>query len=136
MKFDMGGSAAVLGAAKAVGQIKPSGVELWYGRRFKMKQTESRGSLNKYLQFQSISSSIPPTVFVSLTLIDLPGLTKVAVEGQLESIVEDIEKMVRTYVEKVRRFAILCLFDSSWCLHKEEYEFRKYVSSRLVFVHN
>ncbi|KAJ0837132.1 putative dynamin central domain, dynamin, GTPase region, Dynamin superfamily [Helianthus annuus] len=34
---------------------------------------------------------------VSLTLIDLPGLTKVAVEGQPESIVKDIEKMVRTY---------------------------------------
>lgn len=28
MKFDMGGSAAVLGAAKALGQIKPSGVEV------------------------------------------------------------------------------------------------------------
>ncbi|KAK6151591.1 hypothetical protein DH2020_014226 [Rehmannia glutinosa] len=28
MKFDMGGSAAVLGAAKALGQIKPAGVEL------------------------------------------------------------------------------------------------------------
>uniref|UniRef100_A0A9I9CNM8 Dynamin-related protein 1E n=1 Tax=Cucumis melo TaxID=3656 RepID=A0A9I9CNM8_CUCME len=37
---------------------------------------------------------------VNLTLIDLPGLTKVAVEGQPESIVEDIEAMVRTYVEK------------------------------------
>ncbi|XP_030963742.1 dynamin-related protein 1E-like [Quercus lobata] len=37
---------------------------------------------------------------VNLTLIDLPGLTKVAVEGQPESIVEDIENMVRTYVEK------------------------------------
>ncbi|KAF3445326.1 hypothetical protein FNV43_RR10502 [Rhamnella rubrinervis] len=37
---------------------------------------------------------------VNLTLIDLPGLTKVAVEGQPESIVEDIEGMVRTYVEK------------------------------------
>ncbi|KAI3719362.1 hypothetical protein L6452_20259 [Arctium lappa] len=37
---------------------------------------------------------------VNLTLIDLPGLTKVAVEGQPETIVEDIEKMVRTYVEK------------------------------------
>ncbi|KAA0049102.1 dynamin-related protein 1E [Cucumis melo var. makuwa] len=35
---------------------------------------------------------------VNLTLIDLPGLTKVA--GQPESIVEDIEAMVRTYVEK------------------------------------
>ncbi|XP_059313075.1 phragmoplastin DRP1E [Lycium ferocissimum] len=37
---------------------------------------------------------------VNLTLIDLPGLTKVAVEGQSQTIVEDIENMVRTYVEK------------------------------------
>ncbi|TYI43588.1 hypothetical protein ES332_A01G180100v1 [Gossypium tomentosum] len=37
---------------------------------------------------------------VNLTLIDLPGLTKVAVEGQSDSIVEDIENMVRSYVEK------------------------------------
>ncbi|XP_074279212.1 phragmoplastin DRP1C [Silene latifolia] len=37
---------------------------------------------------------------VNLTLIDLPGLTKVAVEGQQESIVQDIENMVRNYVEK------------------------------------
>ncbi|KAL3737847.1 hypothetical protein ACJRO7_019385 [Eucalyptus globulus] len=37
---------------------------------------------------------------VNLTLIDLPGLTKVAVEGQPESIVHDIETMVRSYVEK------------------------------------
>ncbi|RHN78061.1 putative dynamin central domain, dynamin, GTPase domain, Dynamin superfamily [Medicago truncatula] len=37
---------------------------------------------------------------VNLTLIDLPGLTKVAVEGQSESIVQDIENMVRSYIEK------------------------------------
>ncbi|XP_051149653.1 phragmoplastin DRP1E-like [Andrographis paniculata] len=37
---------------------------------------------------------------VNLTLIDLPGLTKVAVEGQQESIVQDIENMVRAFVEK------------------------------------
>ncbi|KAF7844969.1 dynamin-related protein 1E [Senna tora] len=37
---------------------------------------------------------------VNLTLIDLPGLTKVAIEGQPESIVQDIETMVRSYVEK------------------------------------
>lgn len=37
---------------------------------------------------------------VNLTLIDLPGLTKVAVEGQADTIVEDIENMVRSYVEK------------------------------------
>lgn len=37
---------------------------------------------------------------VNLTLVDLPGLTKVAVEGQADSIVEDIENMVRSYVAK------------------------------------
>ncbi|KAL6181153.1 hypothetical protein ACLB2K_047808 [Fragaria x ananassa] len=37
---------------------------------------------------------------VNLTLIDLPGLTKVAVEGQPESIVQDIENMVRSYIAK------------------------------------
>ncbi|KAL2892612.1 Dynamin-related protein 1E [Bienertia sinuspersici] len=37
---------------------------------------------------------------VNLTLIDLPGLTKIAVEGQPDSVVKDIEDMVRTYVEK------------------------------------
>ncbi|GKA69839.1 dynamin-related protein 5A [Tanacetum coccineum] len=37
---------------------------------------------------------------VNLTLIDLPGLTKVDVEGQSESIVADIENMVRSYIEK------------------------------------
>ncbi|KAF8407584.1 hypothetical protein HHK36_006718 [Tetracentron sinense] len=39
-------------------------------------------------------------IFVNLTLIDLPGMTKVATEGQPDSIVEDIENMVRSYVEK------------------------------------
>ncbi|KAG0555997.1 hypothetical protein KC19_11G019000 [Ceratodon purpureus] len=37
---------------------------------------------------------------VNLTLIDLPGLTKIAVEGQSENIVADIENMVRSYIEK------------------------------------
>ncbi|CAK9138969.1 unnamed protein product [Ilex paraguariensis] len=32
---------------------------------------------------------------------DLPGLTKAAAEGQLESIVQDIETIVRSYVEKI-----------------------------------
>ncbi|XP_071689971.1 phragmoplastin DRP1E-like isoform X2 [Rutidosis leptorrhynchoides] len=47
-----------------------------------------------------IHLSIYSPKVVNLTLIDLPGLTKVAVEGQPETIVEDIEKMVRAYVEK------------------------------------
>ncbi|KAL3537145.1 hypothetical protein ACH5RR_000511 [Cinchona calisaya] len=47
-----------------------------------------------------IHLSIYSPYVVNLTLIDLPGLTKVAVEGQPESVVEDIENMVRSYVEK------------------------------------
>ncbi|XP_047180893.1 phragmoplastin DRP1C-like [Vigna umbellata] len=47
-----------------------------------------------------IQLSIYSPHVVNLTLIDLPGLTKVAVEGQSESIVQDIENMVRSYIEK------------------------------------
>ncbi|XP_020204896.1 dynamin-related protein 1C [Cajanus cajan] len=47
-----------------------------------------------------IQLSIYSPHVVNLTLIDLPGLTKVAVEGQSETIVQDIESMVRSYVEK------------------------------------
>ena len=70
---------------------------------------------------------------VNLTLIDLPGLTKVAigeianlnacmsshviilivliiVDGQSESIVQDIENMVRAFIEKVITIQILILF--------------------------
>ncbi|XP_023639989.1 dynamin-related protein 1D isoform X2 [Capsella rubella] len=45
-------------------------------------------------------SPVPIHLIVNLTLIDLPGLTKVAVEGQPETIVQDIEPMVRSYVTK------------------------------------
>ncbi|CAN1173769.1 Phragmoplastin DRP1E [Linum perenne] len=37
---------------------------------------------------------------VNLSLIDLPGLTKVAIEGQPDGIVRDIENMVRSYISK------------------------------------
>ncbi|KAL2325805.1 hypothetical protein Fmac_024863 [Flemingia macrophylla] len=47
-----------------------------------------------------IQLSIYSPHVVNLTLIDLPGLTKVVVEGQSETIVQDIENMVRSYIEK------------------------------------
>ncbi|KAK7386306.1 hypothetical protein VNO78_26447 [Psophocarpus tetragonolobus] len=47
-----------------------------------------------------IHLSIHSPNVVNLTLIDLPGLTKVAVEGQPESIVQDIENMIHSYVDK------------------------------------
>ncbi|KAL2328164.1 hypothetical protein Fmac_021591 [Flemingia macrophylla] len=47
-----------------------------------------------------IQLSIYSPHVVNLTLIDLPGLTKVVVEGQSETIVQDIENMVCSYIEK------------------------------------
>nr|XP_051196769.1 dynamin-related protein 12A-like [Lolium perenne] len=37
---------------------------------------------------------------MNLTLIDLPGLTKIAVDGQSDNIVQEIENMVRAFIEK------------------------------------
>eukprot|EP01025_Chloroclados_australasicus_P041541 TRINITY_DN4402_c0_g1_i1.p1 TRINITY_DN4402_c0_g1~~TRINITY_DN4402_c0_g1_i1.p1 ORF type:complete len:629 (+),score=111.69 TRINITY_DN4402_c0_g1_i1:342-2228(+) len=36
----------------------------------------------------------------NLTLVDLPGLTKVRVEGQSERVIRDLEEMVRAFIEK------------------------------------
>ncbi|KAF2305623.1 hypothetical protein GH714_007097 [Hevea brasiliensis] len=58
------------------------------------------GGKSEYAEFLHAPKKRFTDFVVNLTLIDLPGLTKVAVEGQPESIVEDIENMVRTYVEK------------------------------------
>ncbi|KAM0049692.1 putative Dynamin superfamily, P-loop containing nucleoside triphosphate hydrolase [Helianthus debilis subsp. tardiflorus] len=43
---------------------------------------------------------LPRGSVVNLTLVDLPGLTKVAVDGQSEGIVQDIENMVCAYIQK------------------------------------
>ncbi|KAL0007444.1 hypothetical protein SO802_008946 [Lithocarpus litseifolius] len=63
-------------------------------------ETDRMTGKTKMISPVPIHLSIYSPNVVNLTLIDLPGLTKVAVEGQPESIVEDIENMVRTYVEK------------------------------------
>ncbi|KZV19553.1 dynamin-related protein 1C-like [Dorcoceras hygrometricum] len=63
-------------------------------------ETDRITGKTKQISNVPIHLSIYSPSVVNLTLIDLPGLTKVAVEGQLESIVEDIEMMVRSYVEK------------------------------------
>ncbi|GJZ24623.1 dynamin-related protein 1C [Tanacetum coccineum] len=63
-------------------------------------ETERMTGKSKAISNRPIHLSIYSPNVVNLTLIDLPGLTKVAVEGQPESIVEDIENMVRSYVEK------------------------------------
>ncbi|WOK94943.1 hypothetical protein Cni_G03648 [Canna indica] len=63
-------------------------------------ETDRLTGRTKQISIQPIHLSIYSPNVVNLTLIDLPGLTKVAVEGQPDSIVQDIETMVRSYVEK------------------------------------
>ncbi|MBA0727147.1 hypothetical protein Golax_000163, partial [Gossypium laxum] len=64
------------------------------------EETDRITGKTKQISPVPIHLSIYSPNVVNLTLIDLPGLTKVAIEGQPESIVEDIETMVRSYVEK------------------------------------
>ncbi|KAL3833018.1 hypothetical protein ACJIZ3_007754 [Penstemon smallii] len=63
-------------------------------------ETDRITGKSKQISPVPIHLSIYSQNVVNLTLIDLPGLTKVAIDGQPESIVQDIENMVRTYVEK------------------------------------
>ncbi|KAM0935469.1 putative dynamin stalk domain, dynamin, GTPase region, GTPase effector domain, Dynamin superfamily [Dioscorea sansibarensis] len=69
-------------------------------RREIQDETDRITGRTKQISPMPIQLSIYSPNVVNLTLIDLPGLTKVAVEGQPESIVADIENMVRSYVEK------------------------------------
>ncbi|KAA0039909.1 dynamin-related protein 5A isoform X1 [Cucumis melo var. makuwa] len=63
-------------------------------------ETDRETGRSKQISSVPIHLSIYSPNVVNLTLIDLPGLTKVAVEGQSESIVQDIENMVRSFIEK------------------------------------
>ncbi|KAG2617636.1 hypothetical protein PVAP13_3NG182618 [Panicum virgatum] len=63
-------------------------------------ETDRETGRSKQISPVPIHLSIYSPYVVNLTLIDLPGLTKVAVEGQPDSIVQDIENMVRSYIEK------------------------------------
>ncbi|KAL6182375.1 hypothetical protein ACLB2K_043797 [Fragaria x ananassa] len=63
-------------------------------------ETERETGRSKMISSVPIHLSIYSPNVVNLTLVDLPGLTKVAVEGQPDSIVQDIENMVRSYIEK------------------------------------
>uniref|UniRef100_A0A0D9V465 GED domain-containing protein n=1 Tax=Leersia perrieri TaxID=77586 RepID=A0A0D9V465_9ORYZ len=63
-------------------------------------ETERETGHTKQISPVPIYLSIYSPNVVDLTLIDLPGLTKVAVEGQSDSIVQDIETMVRSFIEK------------------------------------
>ena len=49
----------------------------------------------------------------NLTLVDMPGLTKIAIEGQPVTIVKDLEDMCKQYI-KVS--CVVALFVVVWCL--------------------
>ncbi|KAM1397226.1 hypothetical protein ACFX2I_014831 [Malus domestica] len=63
-------------------------------------ETDRETGLSKQISSVPIHLSIYSPNVVNLTLVDLPGLTKVAVEGQSDNIVQDIENMVRSFIEK------------------------------------
>ncbi|KAF8412512.1 hypothetical protein HHK36_000480 [Tetracentron sinense] len=63
-------------------------------------ETDRMTGRSKQISPIPIHLSIYSPNVVNLTLVDLPGLTKVAIEGQPDSIVQDIENMVRSYVDK------------------------------------
>ncbi|XP_047330439.1 phragmoplastin DRP1C-like [Impatiens glandulifera] len=63
-------------------------------------ETDRVTGMTKQISSVPIHLSIHSPNVVNLTLIDLPGLTKIAVEGQPDNIVQDIENLVRSYIEK------------------------------------
>ncbi|CAL1376072.1 unnamed protein product [Linum trigynum] len=63
-------------------------------------ETDKMTGTNRRISPVPIHLTIYSPNVVNLTLIDLPGLTKVAIEGQPEAIVRDIESMVRSYILK------------------------------------
>ncbi|KAL0374202.1 UNVERIFIED_CONTAM: Dynamin-related protein 1E [Sesamum radiatum] len=78
----------------------PRGSGIVTRRPLVLQLQKTEDGQQEYAEFGHLPRRRFADFFVNLTLIDLPGLTKVAVEGQPESIVQDIENMVRTYVEK------------------------------------
>uniref|UniRef100_A0A0A9GQG3 Dynamin-type G domain-containing protein n=1 Tax=Arundo donax TaxID=35708 RepID=A0A0A9GQG3_ARUDO len=63
-------------------------------------ETDRGTGRTKQISTVPIYLSIYSPNVVNLTLIDFPGLTKVAVDGQPDSIVQDIENMVCSFIEK------------------------------------
>ncbi|CAM0953995.1 unnamed protein product [Alopecurus aequalis] len=63
-------------------------------------ETDRETGRSKGISSVPIHLSIFSPNVVNLTLIDLPGLTKIAVDGQSDNIVQEIENMVRAFIEK------------------------------------
>lgn len=62
-------------------------------------ETDRLTGKTKSISSVPIHLSIYSPHVIDLTLVDLPGLTKIAVEGQAENIVQEIETMVRNFVD-------------------------------------
>ncbi|CAK9172640.1 unnamed protein product [Ilex paraguariensis] len=80
-------------------------LSLWFSYQAMVRseiqaETDRVTGRTKQISSLPINLSIYSPNVVNLTLIDLPGLTKVAVEGQPENIVQEIESTVRSYIQK------------------------------------
>ena len=62
-------------------------------------QTNKIAGMSKNISMEPISLTIYSSKLVDLTLVDLPGLTKVPVKGQPADIEKQIRKLTMKYVE-------------------------------------
>merc|ERR1712166_1589133 len=90
---------AVVGAQSSG---KSSVLENIVGRDFlpRGSDTERLTGGNKGISPQPINLKIMSPHVLNLTLVDLPGVTKVAVGDQPKDIEEQIRKMILTYIER------------------------------------
>ncbi|KAG5049374.1 hypothetical protein JHK85_010477 [Glycine max] len=58
----------------------------------------------EYVEFMHLPRKKFIDFVVNVTLVDLPGITKVAVDGQPDTIMQDIENMVWAFIEKICDF--------------------------------
>ncbi|CAL5330205.1 unnamed protein product [Camellia sinensis] len=82
-------------------------------------ETNRETGRSKQISTVPIYISLYSPNVVNLTLIDLPGHTKVAIDGQSENIVQDIENMVRSYIEK---FEVLLTYQRKERRRKSRYD--------------
>uniref|UniRef100_A0A8C1VQA1 Uncharacterized protein n=1 Tax=Cyprinus carpio TaxID=7962 RepID=A0A8C1VQA1_CYPCA len=88
------GSGIVTRCPLELKMIRTKDEEKWQGR-IKCMAGPGVGISNELISLQIISASVP-----DLTLIDLPGIARVAVKGQPENIGDQIKRLIRQFVTK------------------------------------
>uniref|UniRef100_A0A8C2IAQ3 Uncharacterized protein n=1 Tax=Cyprinus carpio TaxID=7962 RepID=A0A8C2IAQ3_CYPCA len=88
------GSGIVTRCPLELKMIRTKDEEKWQGR-IKCMAGPGVGISNELISLQIISANVP-----DLTLIDLPGIARVAVKGQPENIGDQIKRLIRQFVTK------------------------------------